>query len=402
MRLTLLLIAFVAYLNLSAQITFEKGYFIANDNKKIDCLIKNTGWPNNPISFEFKLTENDSVQTQFIDNITEFGIVDQNKFIRVKTKINQSPTSMKLLTTAREPDWVEQEVFLKVLLESKLSLYKYEANNILQFLIKLDNQPIEPLVYKPYLANNQELGSVVTYNDGYKQQLWNLPKCESISSEIIQKLRYTQGSLIPFVETYNSCLNQSIEVIQKKKDKWFAVKLGVGASFNQLKQTSPLSSPQNNFDFDPSTTLKVGFEFEFIIPSLKNKLSVVSELNYNTYSDSKTNVISASESVTSSVNIAMIEPSLGIRYYSFLSPKTALYFNGVFIPPVSIFTEKEIIYKGFDFSDDQWFGFAIGTGLTFKRFSLECRYYTPRDFTRSYGVSTELKRLQFTALYKLN
>ena len=43
--------------NCCAQISFEKGYYIDNSNQKVDCLIKNVDWKNNPTSFEYKLSD---------------------------------------------------------------------------------------------------------------------------------------------------------------------------------------------------------------------------------------------------------------------------------------------------------------------------------------------------------
>lgn len=39
---------------------FEKGFYIENNGKRVDCLIKNIDWLYNPESFEYKLNENDT------------------------------------------------------------------------------------------------------------------------------------------------------------------------------------------------------------------------------------------------------------------------------------------------------------------------------------------------------
>ncbi len=67
-----------------SQITFEKGYFINNNNKKIDCLIKNNDWKNNPIEFNYKLLNDKNIQIASINSIKEFGIYNYSKFIEVK------------------------------------------------------------------------------------------------------------------------------------------------------------------------------------------------------------------------------------------------------------------------------------------------------------------------------
>jgi len=38
-----------------SQINYEAGYFIDNNGKKTECLIKNVAWKNSPLNFEYKL-----------------------------------------------------------------------------------------------------------------------------------------------------------------------------------------------------------------------------------------------------------------------------------------------------------------------------------------------------------
>ena len=57
-----------------SQVNFEKGYFITNSDEKIDCLIKNRDWKNNPIDFEYKLSDNDKFISTNIKLVKEFGI----------------------------------------------------------------------------------------------------------------------------------------------------------------------------------------------------------------------------------------------------------------------------------------------------------------------------------------
>lgn len=51
-RILFLLITILS-LNCYSQISFQKGYYIDNTNQKINCLIKNIDWKNNPTEFEY-------------------------------------------------------------------------------------------------------------------------------------------------------------------------------------------------------------------------------------------------------------------------------------------------------------------------------------------------------------
>jgi len=61
---------------------FEAGYFIDNDGKRTDCLIRNLDWRNNPVQIDWKSGESEPVTTKDIGNITEFGIGNQLRYVR--------------------------------------------------------------------------------------------------------------------------------------------------------------------------------------------------------------------------------------------------------------------------------------------------------------------------------
>lgn len=71
MRKQLLLIALFTILCAESysQIAFEKGYFINESNKRVDCLIKNVDWRSNPKKFEYKLSQNDTVQEATVQTV---------------------------------------------------------------------------------------------------------------------------------------------------------------------------------------------------------------------------------------------------------------------------------------------------------------------------------------------
>jgi hypothetical protein len=71
LALFMMLIAF----SITAQIRFEPGYFITNTGEKVNCLIKNSDWQNNPTSFKYQLTKESKIEDGDILNIKEFGVI---------------------------------------------------------------------------------------------------------------------------------------------------------------------------------------------------------------------------------------------------------------------------------------------------------------------------------------
>lgn len=55
MKKQLLILTVLLSLITNAQIIFEKGYYITNDDQKIDCFIKNNDWKYNPSEFDYQL-----------------------------------------------------------------------------------------------------------------------------------------------------------------------------------------------------------------------------------------------------------------------------------------------------------------------------------------------------------
>lgn len=68
-------------LNCYSQISFEKGYFVDNNNQKTTCLIKNIDWANNPTEFEYKLSKNNETKKLTIKLVKEFGVNNTSKYL---------------------------------------------------------------------------------------------------------------------------------------------------------------------------------------------------------------------------------------------------------------------------------------------------------------------------------
>ena len=90
-----LFLIFFKCMTFYSQINYEKGYYINNEGNKIEGLIKNIDWQNNPTYFEFKTSELAEGQTIKIESAKEFGVY---KFRRLKMKYcttNDNPEALK-------------------------------------------------------------------------------------------------------------------------------------------------------------------------------------------------------------------------------------------------------------------------------------------------------------------
>lgn len=118
-----------------SQISFQEGYFINNSDQKVDCIIKNVDWKNNPTEFEYKLAENSEVQKATIKMVKEFGIYNVSKHIRYSVMIDRSSNIITRMSKVRDGVFKEEELFLKVLIEGKANLYFFKDDIITRFFI---------------------------------------------------------------------------------------------------------------------------------------------------------------------------------------------------------------------------------------------------------------------------
>lgn len=133
MKIQLIALLLIGSVSAIGQINFEKGYFINNNNQRIECLIKNADWKNNPTEFEYKTSALAESEKGTLNSVKEFGVTGFSRYVRVDTKIDLSTTDVNTLSKTRDPEWSQQIMFLKVLVEGNASLYYYEKNGLIRF-----------------------------------------------------------------------------------------------------------------------------------------------------------------------------------------------------------------------------------------------------------------------------
>ncbi len=213
-----LLLLFIAILTINSysQIKFEKGYFVYDSDLKVECFIKNIDWSNNPTEFEYKLPDDSEEKIASINAVKEFGIYNVSKYIKSKVKIDRSSGNINDLTYDKSPVLKEENLFLKVLIEGKANLYSYEEGNFIRYFFNTETSNIEQLIFKKYKNHENDTKE----NNQFKQQLWRILKCEEITLDDIESLKYNRSSLIKLFTQYNTCANSNFinYTSGKKKD----------------------------------------------------------------------------------------------------------------------------------------------------------------------------------------
>ncbi|WP_298553835.1 tRNA modification GTPase [uncultured Algibacter sp.] len=366
--------------NCYSQISFENGYYIDNNNQKINCLIKNIDWQNNPTEFKYKLTENSELNNKTIKSVKEFGIHNALKYVRSSVKIDRSSNKSDELDNERKAKFQEEELFLKVLVEGKSTLYSYVDGSLTRYFYSIEKSNIEQLVFKSYITPEYK----IIVNNKFRNQLWDDLKCADIKKNRVEKLNYKKSDLVIFFVAYNSCNNQEyINFEEKQKKDLFNL------TIRPRLNSSSLVSNYRNINIKNELGFGFGIEAEFILPFNKNKWSLIIEPTYQSFIEESTrNVI---------INYSSIELHTGVRHYFFLNDNSKIFINA------------SVIYD-FGLNDPQIdlleietpFNMAFGLGYKHNdKFSIELRYQTPRQLLSNFNFFAEYKTLSIIFGYSL-
>lgn len=382
----LFMVLFFVTANMFSQTHFEAGYYIDNLDKKVNCLIKNTDWKNNPTEFKYKLNENDEIKVATIDDIKEFVIYNFAKYIRATVGVDRSSRDALGISKQKKSLFTEETLFLQTILEGKASLYKFEDKSLKYFFFSVDDEPLEQLVYKKYYLTKN--GAIDKYqildNNTYRNQLWMSLKCASISKSQFENLKYRSNALEALFKKYNTCNNaENIEYKKVTNKKLFNFTLTPGLDVSSYKQqiaTGRTSVLDVNFGYQSS--LRLGAELEAILPFNNNKWAIIVEPFYQSYK-------SESEVDDEQIdNARFTYSSLGLnfafRHYFFISDKAKLFINAGYAREFKLNLEIEIG----DATEEALINKSAGApiiGMGFKiknRYSVELRSVFNRELVR--------------------
>jgi len=402
-RILFLLITILS-LNCYSQISFQKGYYIDNTNQKINCLIKNIDWKNNPTEFEYKLSENSESKKTTIKTIKEFGIDNISKYVRSSVNIDRSSENIKNLSNDKNPIFKKEDLFLKVLVEGKATLYQYIDRNLRRYFYNNENSNIEQLIFKSYITENN-----IGTNNRFRQQLFVDLKCPNFKTSKIENIEYKKNSLVRFFTEYNKCHNSElINFESEQKGDFFNLTIRPRLNSSSLTIQNSVSNSSDT-DFENKIGFGFGLEAEFILPFNKNKWAIAIEPTYQSFKSQKTtNVNNISGGVLiANVDYSSVEVPVGLRHYFYLNNNSKIFINASYIFDLS--SKSSIEFTRNDGSNlnsleiETRNNLAMGIGYKQNdRYSLEIRYQTNREILGNYlSWNSEYKTLSIIFGYSL-
>ncbi|CAM1347838.1 tRNA modification GTPase [Tenacibaculum ascidiaceicola] len=381
MKITLLnLVMFITTVTCYAQITFEKGYFITNSGERIECLIKNIDWKDTPTEFIYKRNATDSEKTNTINSIKEFGIYNSSKYIRANIDIDKSSSIVGKLSNNRNPVFIRETLFLKVLIEGKANLFSYKNRNLKRFFFSTNEKEVTQLIYKKYTNNY-----TIYENKQFLQQLFNNLKCHTLTTKRIETLKYNDNSLSNFFIDYNECKNsESINFYKNsKKRNAFSLAIKAGVNNNSLSIKNSINNSRGT-DFDNKISGRFGIEAEYILPFNKNKWSIVISPAYQSFKSTENN-----NALVSVINYSSIEVPVGVKHSFFLNQNSKIYLLASYVV-TDIKIDSKIDFNRVDGSNLSSLNikpnssFALTLGYKYDKYSIDLRYNS-KDLLANYS-----------------
>lgn len=378
LSLVLLLISILSF----AQNKFENGYYIDNNNTKIECLIKNYDWKNNPDEIEIKNSDDNKAITKHFDDFKEFGIYNKSKFIKATVKIDESSANTNTLTSTPNPTFAVKTVFLKVLVEGNSNLY-YFANSDYERFFYTVNDKIEQLIYKQYNS-----GIDIAANEAYKQQLFVNFKCNNDQKSIIA-LKYDDDYLIDYFIKTNNCLSGNVATKAISEKRKFETNFKANILLNRINSNYdiPNGNISGNYTTEKRNVISFGFEAEIILPYNNKNWSFIFDPSYIQNKESfkiyKPQFINPDDTFYN--NSFTVRLPLGLRRYFRLNENNSLFTNATFsvninkadIKTYNPFNNSTIIIADGSFVSSN---FALGLGYQFKKYTAEIKYNLKTPF----------------------
>lgn len=376
------------------QENYKPGYILLMNGDTLHGLLDYRNWERNPEKIAFKEATGDTRSLYFPWQIKGFGVLDET-YESAVVQVENSPTETKDLNYDKTLVLAFDSAFLQAVVKGNKSLYYYKTRFGKElFYIKQDSA-FKLLVYKKYLKD-QDGESVLAENKTYIGQLTlYLADCSTIQDKL-KNVAYQKNSLEALMLDYYAC-TQSKVAFHKKTEKT-TVQFGAmaGATLTTLKFTGSYLYLVNA-GYQPSVNFTAGLFLDVVFPRNHGKWSINNELICSSYK-----VDGRYDIYTNENKYTIVYTTIGYTYlkinnmvrFKYPVGKFFLYLNGGLSNGFAI-TEKNYYQMESKLYDDEtvtegkalnetrkWeFGYLVGLGTKFKKFSLEVR------FERANGMS---------------
>lgn len=376
-KLMLLCGLMIWQLTIMAQTFYQPGYYITEEGTLIEGLIRNQDWRNNPDQFRFKSSDSSPVQSLTIEQVIEMG-TGGIKFRRFTTNIDRASDQVDDLDRFQNPEFKEETLLLKVIIEGPATLYQYVHGNLKRYFFLVEGQQIQQLVYKRFINSDGNVGS----NNTFRHQLFSNLKCGALSVLDVKDLDYEETSLTKFILDYNSCIDpQYVNLSAPKRQGNLNLYLRPGINFSSLE-----ISNSRSLDLDTSFGRQIGFrlgvELEFVLPFNNGKWAILLEPTFQSYRAEEQLSDFFNQDVV--VSYQSIQFPVGFRYFFFVNDDSKIFLNLGYLLDYDLDASIDYSVRA-DVEIQSVAHFFGGVGFNLQnKYSVELRYGLEREILNDF------------------
>lgn len=203
-------------------------------------------------------------------------------FVSAAIKREISPVKLNDLSNSPELFYVEDTVFLEVIVSGKKMLLRYIDNTgKTGFYIPRD-EGYEWLVYKKYFLSNKDK-NILSYNNNYIGQLiLYLDGCQTIN-RVLSSTEYNLESLTEAFDYYFGCTDKDVEYIVEEKSFEYEISAMAGLSGTKLGFSGPGNEYLTESSFPWSVRFAGGAGIDLAFPNFLNMWTINNEVLYTSY-----------------------------------------------------------------------------------------------------------------------
>lgn len=264
---------------------YVSGYIVYSDGTKIECDIsKNDLYDNAKNSFRYKLKSDAKILKATVENTSEIGIPGAIKIVSEIVQLDNQDDRTDKLKKVPELIFDKKKVFLKTIIDGRLSLLMYRVMNQTRFYIQKENELILLKYYKYLKYRN-----VAEYRE-YSTQLWSMVGCSGWTIGEVSALDYNKKDISKYVNDINSCSGNSSTTFESTtiatKERFrFSIYGSIGQHSYGLEK---ISQPGiDDFNLDTKITSEFGVEVEFFADPLGEKFAIVFAPFFSAYSNER-------------------------------------------------------------------------------------------------------------------
>jgi len=405
-RIVLIVLGILSFQLIFSQENYISGYVIKNNSDTVHGLIDYRNWSYNPNTINFKKNMKDDPVSFSPNDIKEFK-VGKEIYVSgtIKSEISSSQTNQ--LSYEFSIKTKDHKTFVKTLIRGNKSLYYFKnIDEKENFYIKQDTS-FELLIYKKFLTtkNSKDL---ITENKRFIGQLAiYLADCKTIQTQL-KNTTYSEKSLMRLFEYYYKCSPDDMNF--KKEIEKIKIKFGVftGISRTTLIFKGDAISDYLAAGYEPSINLCYGLSVDLNMPKDARKWSIKNEIIYSSFLVKGNYLDYQNENQYSTtkteIGYTFLKMNNLVRYKYPVGP-FLLFFNaglanGFVINETNYKIKETKFYttnhldegEAIPFTRNHELSYILGTGLYFKRFSLEYRFEKGNGISNTTKISSKTNR----------